>query len=471
MKTKPFIIFLALILLGCSNDNFELPTALMHNQVDIDACDDAVAVTKYDIQNIVSSFGNGSSENQSRSTFYNNYSLSTIYDSTGNPAIYVVNYDNNAGFVLVSATKDYHPILAYAEIGNYDIMNSRPYGLDMWEQNTVDAVKESASLPADEKVIHNIEWLRYSPKNNAPILRGPSHYEYITDEEYEELKLTYLATINDLNSQGKTVYPYEKSSWQQVLNTDFISTAEVMASQVYWTYEDIWQDFATLVYWEEYSENTTPITVRSTWTQKENYNSEFRRLPNGELPFAGCGPIAAGQIMRYFQHPVKYNWEQMPLNYATSVTSKFLFDVAESAHAIYGDNTYGGGTSTTIENMRKVFTEYGYTADEVKPASPGAMVNSLLAGSPVYIRGDNGSAGHAWVAAGLHTKSYTMHYDVYNFGGRKSYGYRGTALQKYLTYYYFYFNWGWGHSDGYYMLDDVADYNKNMKVILNIKPK
>jgi len=175
--------------------------------------------------------------------------------------------------------------------------------------------------------------------------------------------------------------------------------------------------------------------------------------------------------MRYFQHPVKYNWEQMPLNYATSVTSKFLFDVAESAHAIYGDNTYGGGTSTTIENMRKVFTEYGYTADEVKPASPGAMVNSLLAGSPVYIRGDNGSAGHAWVAAGLHTKSYTMHYDVYNFGGRKSYGYRGTALQKYLTYYYFYFNWGWGHSDGYYMLDDVADYNKNMKVILNIKPK
>ncbi|MDE6928183.1 MAG: Spi family protease inhibitor [Muribaculaceae bacterium] len=133
MKTKPFIIFLALILLGCSNYNFELPTALMHNQVDIDAGDDAVAVTKYDIQNIVSSFGNGSSENQSRSTFYNNYSLSTIYDSTGNPAIYVVNYDNNAGFVLVSATKDYHPILAYAEIGNYDIMNSRPYGLDMWE--------------------------------------------------------------------------------------------------------------------------------------------------------------------------------------------------------------------------------------------------------------------------------------------------------------------------------------------------
>ena len=467
MKNTCLSLLLGLALVGCSNDEFEPASPVSQSMPDVAVDADAgSAVTKADLQNVVSIFGNGSKENSGRSQSDKDYTLSTIYDSEGSPAIYVINYAGNGGFVLVSATKDYHPILAYAERGNYDVSRFMSSGLDVWEESTINAVKESASLPEKEKAAHNIEWLKYSAKTNAPILRGPGPHEYITDEEYAELTQIYMYAINDLRDQRKDVYPYDKTEWCRVLKQEIIDRAESLASNVYWMYEDIWQDFATLVYWYECEQIKTPVTVQSTWAQDREFNSEYRPLASGLLPAAGCGPVAAGQIMRYFQHPVRYNWQQMPLDVATSTTSKFLFDIAETAGAIYGSTT-----STEIRKIRDVFVKFGYSADNVKAASFYSMAKSIESGSPVYVRGDNGDKGHAWVATQSSMSSYTLHYDIYNFKGRKSYQYIGTDKQESMTLNYLYYNWGWGgYNDGYFAIDD-HQYNKDMEVILNIKPK
>lgn len=47
-------------------------------------------------------------------------SVEPICDEEGNTLMYVVNYAENEGFVIVSATKDYYPILVDVQEGQYD---------------------------------------------------------------------------------------------------------------------------------------------------------------------------------------------------------------------------------------------------------------------------------------------------------------------------------------------------------------
>lgn len=475
MKTIIYTLILGLALSGCA-DLINEPSATMSEGQDYSVianeANDATTVTNSDIRNIVSIFGNGSSEKSSRSQSSEDYTVSTIFDSEGNPAIYVINYADDGGFVLVSATKNYHPILAYSDEGNYNVMRPFPSGLDYWENITVNAIKETPDLSEEEKAVHNVEWIKYSAKSTTPIQRGPGAHEYITDEEYNELTQIYLQETNELIANGKKVYPYETNSWISVLGGVSLYYAENIACNVYWMYEDIWQDFAAIVFWEESSETVTPETVKAKWSQEEAYSKEYqKRRPNGLLPYAGCGPIAAGQIMHYFQHPSKYNWQDMPLLYATSTTSKFLYDVAESANAVYGND----GTTTYISDIRNTFVEFGYNADAVKAANSKEMTNSLKSGSPIYLRGNEEGAynapGHAWIATRVKIKSQKICYDIYNFGAYRTYKKVGSAKESNVTLNYFYYNWGGiGYPDGYYLLGDYH-YNVNMQVILNIKPK
>ncbi len=471
MKKTNILLFLGLALVGCLNDEFEPASPVVQSLPDVAVnADGGSAVTKADLQNVVSIFGNGSKENRGRSQSDKDYTLSTIYDSEGSPAIYVINYADNGGFVLVSATKDYHPILAYAERGNYDVSRFMSSGLDIWEESTINAVKESASLPEKEKAAHNIEWLKYSAKTNAPILRGPGHHEMISDEEYEELTQIYYQSVNDLRNEKCEVYPYG-SNWGSILGYEYVGNAENIASGVYWMYEDFWQDFATLVYSEECVEITTPPTVQSTWGQYNKYNSSFppKKMPMSDFAYAGCGPVAAGQIMRYFKYPTaRFDWSDMPLNSPTKETSDFLYNIAQSAGARYEDF----GTSTNIGDMRNVFVNWGYSVDGVSVADSNSMCESLKKGSPVYVRGDNtDNMGHAWVASRVHCYSYRLHYDIYNFRGWKKYGNLGGVKLDYSELNYFYFNWGnFGYNDAFFLMTN-HDYSANMKTLLNIKPK
>lgn len=75
-------------------------------------------------------------------------SIETIKDSKNNntPMMYVINYDGG-GFVIVSATKDYFPILAYSDENNF-VYNEEIGGLEIWMEETQEAIRQSESLDA-----------------------------------------------------------------------------------------------------------------------------------------------------------------------------------------------------------------------------------------------------------------------------------------------------------------------------------
>ena len=53
-------------------------------------------------------------------------SIDAINDEDGNPLMYVVNYTDNKGFVILSASKEYYPILAESDEGSFDLRNLEP---------------------------------------------------------------------------------------------------------------------------------------------------------------------------------------------------------------------------------------------------------------------------------------------------------------------------------------------------------
>ena len=65
------------------------------------------------------------------------YDFETIYSEDG-PQMYVFNFKDR-GFVVVSATKEYYPILAYSEDGTFPIGEEKE-GLKMWLDDTKYAI-------------------------------------------------------------------------------------------------------------------------------------------------------------------------------------------------------------------------------------------------------------------------------------------------------------------------------------------
>lgn len=108
---------------------------------------DPATVTMTEIGNIAAEmFGTS----RSRSSAQQGYTIGEIRDAEGNPSIYVLNRPNDGGFVLVSATKDYYPVLGYSDKGNFDIEGIGAIGgLEEWKDCIVGNIAEAAYQPAD----------------------------------------------------------------------------------------------------------------------------------------------------------------------------------------------------------------------------------------------------------------------------------------------------------------------------------
>lgn len=56
--------------------------------------------------------------------------------------MYIINYEGG-GFVIVGATKNYYPILAYSDTNSINIEKAKQSGFSIWMDETNWAIKES----------------------------------------------------------------------------------------------------------------------------------------------------------------------------------------------------------------------------------------------------------------------------------------------------------------------------------------
>ena len=226
--------------------------------------------------------------------------------------------------------------------------------------------------------------------------------------------------------------------------------------------------------------NTTGVSplTQTLWNQDFPYNYYAPECDNywiGNHCYAGCVACAMSQIMKYWDHPVHghgshtythgtygvqsanfgataYNWSIMPnsLGYqvddAALAVALLMYHCGVSVNMNFGPS----GSGAYSPDVETAFRQYfGYCAASYRQRSSYSeeewielIKNDLDKAQPLYFSGTSDSGGgHAIVCDGYDNNDY------------------------------FSFNLGWsGSGNGFYSINDVAGYNNNEAVVLNIKP-
>lgn len=182
-----------------------------------------------------------------------------------------------------------------------------------------------------------------------------------------------------------------------------------------------------------------PITF-TEWDQWSGYNNLVNsggctlNFFNAGKPPTGCIATSMAQIMRYWQKPNTYNWNNMPNGFGTVDTQILMRDIGN------GWINYGcDASSQQSDNIPGRFANLGFNATYTDNYNPDLIKQQLQWNRPVILSGGRKkdgiswnmyADGHAWVCDGYQDFAIKVKDDQNNC----------------LTFYYLYFrmNWGWG---------------------------
>ena len=361
-------------------------------------------------------------------------SIEPINNNANAPLAYVINYEGG-GWAIISATKDYYPILAYSIESQFVLdttdMNG---GLKIWLNETIQAIESSENFDPQTTSQIAVEWLKYTyqiTELQSDIPGGNSPEAIMCRNRLKQLNETYYSdgwSFTTLSSQSNVNLP----------------------SQVYSTADQYGSPYEyTIIGIKDVSIRTSidPL-ITTTWDQGSPYNA---LCPNQDM--AGCVAIAMAQIMKFHRLPTRFDWNNMPNTGATYATQFLIAEVGKAIGTNYGEES----SSARISKALQEFRTYGYNAT-LKDHIPSEVVFEMANFKrPVFMCGDRTLfKGHAWVCDGLiHNSSEYEYYVEYLYNG--SYDNFGETLIDLpggfggISYTFFHMNWGWGGThDGWY---------------------
>ena len=160
---KILLLFSIIVLVSCNKENanlVELEQDIVRNEIsslrinsesNVITSDEAINVVK-----LADIMGKATTKSTSKQIA----DVVTISDDNGAPLMYAVNYANGQGYTLVSATKEFYPILAQVDKGTFreDIYGVGPSVL-LNEYNYV--IKKSLELPEELRLEMRKLWRIY----------------------------------------------------------------------------------------------------------------------------------------------------------------------------------------------------------------------------------------------------------------------------------------------------------------------
>lgn len=380
-----------------------------------------------------------------------------VYGEDQHILMYAVNYTD--GYILVSATTNYYPILAVVEHGSFAILP------DSGQECIIDELKTAVSLSNENPVQDAYHaWREYI---SSPTFETT---ETKVGSDYYTLLNNYLGGWLE---NGGAVY-YLKSKPEGLPEEIYERFCENAHEDTPSDYP--YMDCAIITEKHVYSTTTYGPFLQTSWDQDGNGNGGGMDynfyVPNNRA--LGCVTVAVGQIMRYFEYPLTYNWSIMPNNTSNAELSSFLA-------ALRTDLCVDDDGGTYDSNAKNTFRNYGYSSS-LNDHSATNVCASLHQKRPVYLSGDdlNHDVGHAWVCDGYYSTigyyDYRLYiprvingvlYDFIEWDAERLHDYFGPIL--------FHMNWGWGGShDGYYLDNSIKinrptssrNYSSNRKDIL-----
>ena len=446
MKKIPLIISLALALIGCTKQG-----AVPETQVSPGIRDgnpgisrDIVSLTADDAVTVAQMFCSkeGKTKGGESKTVKN---VVTISGKDGSANMYAVNFSNDEGFILVSATKKFFPILAEVEKGKFDdsiYQTGASVLLDEYNQS-IDYYKAAPQEEVDKSF--SAMWRAYEKKADVSAFLKTKSYE-------DDLMNLVPAAMHEWAEDGYSVYPLcnaQGCGIPQSVYNQWYNIASTEANQHY-SFEE--NSFIIVKYEDQLITKGPLLTTK--WNQGIPYNLSTT-LYNGNHAPVGCVPLAVAQIMKFHQYPTTYSWNSMPdeLIYSpwgTDMTlPNFLNSVGVACQVVH---TFPSNdeisTASDIDKAKSALeNSYNYLCSLYYYHNPSNVTSSIYSNRPVFMEGENSNEQrHAWVCDGYKYSSPTITYSLMIISVTDNPLYYYSPCQDYIEYLpaysRYHMNWG-----------------------------
>lgn len=385
--------------------------------------------------------------------------VEAICDVIGDTLMYVVQYANHQGYTVVSATKNYYPVLVDVEQGVYDEEVIAQCGASLFYKSYREAITSSKNQSEEVLAQMRQQWCQYESHPSSSIILLKSANEELID--------LVESSIEEWIAEG-----YEYSFL-------FEGKPEYMPQEVFDQWVEIARDLGNENY--DYMANSV-ILLQATppyYQCDPMLSTEWGQFPiilPGHSVFEsfmlGCGPIAVGQIMAYHRFPSTYNWDEICHQDSFHDTTRFF--LKELAIEMCDVNSFGPDYSVSnIEEMRSYLRSQRYTLSKVSH-NAASVRNSLQNQRPVLMVGRNANEelGHAWVCDGFRRYPTDLRYTlkVLSYFDPITYETAETYITAVERPDWHHMNWGRnGSADGFYM-DGGHNYNTDRQNLVNIRP-
>ncbi len=417
--------------------------------------DTSVNVEKRDVQGIVQRLLIKQSKTTRGQQTKTIKSIDEYKGKDGSVLFYAVNFANNQGFVLLSATKHTMPVLASGDEGNFTLDGSSEYGLSDWLQMTeteiLDARADVKSLEKNSTLWEELT-ARFQPF-------AKTRYGDITEYE-EDWHWSYIQDcICGWQNEGYTVYSVEDLMFGNFSDRGYEfdqAVLDLMANPMNSYFgRPLYKDAFVLVKYETIKQGVSPL-IATTWHQFAPYN----KFITNNYP-VGCVAIALAQILNYHATMPGYDYNKMKpgMEYQYDECSRFVEDIARRVNTYdYTDTTGKVERLAFPMSVPPALNGIHYRYDNYVSFDCSKILASLDLKRPVFLGGNRvDGKGHAWVCDGYDNSSVKRELIL-----MAPYGYPDDAMGVYIpektrfdyttTPLRLHYNWGFNKGDnlGYY---------------------
>lgn len=368
--------------------------------------------------------------------------IQTVTSETGTPLMYVVNYADNKGYTIISASKNYAPVLVYSDEGYMNVQSSNfmenPFINEYRHRINSVANEENDSL----RQRYAIDWSVYEKAPTMVESRAYSDAEI--QQKLAEARTYYSSQGYEVHSLSAAFHliPAANGQTAEQRATGFVNDI-CMHTPLQYDCMDV-----TLFLVKRTNDYYGPY-ISTCWDQNEPYNAGST---NGD---AGCVTIAVAQMMYYYKWPNVFDWPNIREEWGHYHTlyeaeRNFMISVREQLN-VY--DVPSGGVIFSKEDMVNALIHYGYLVEQQNYIKTD-MIEKIIGGSPVLVYGQretNNDEVHVWICDGY--RNSNVQYAAYMISSDLEIYTYFAGLTDHLGE-FFHLNLGTG-TNGWYYVDEV----------------
>lgn len=277
--------------------------------------------------------------------------IQEVYTDDGKVAMYVINFGNDEGYMIVSGDKESSSyMLAFNDVGSLDLSSlDKNSTMALWLEEKRQIISEDFQTEESPDAESYEMWDGLSSKDG--------------DVEIELELLSYRPS-----KEGEpTLKGRHKGSWGLA--------GQGVGYQVY----------------------------NNLWGQGTGYNAD--------APLVGCPAVAVGMLCRYYRFPSKYDYVNMPQKLNTSSSnaiSRMFRNIADNIPGYsWGYRSSGAKGPDILTGLKKL----GYTQAKYSGYNFNTAYANIEKNRPVLLCGfqnDQGAGGHIWIADGYWEQTWKV---------------------------------------------------------------